>query len=304
MSDGSAPSVLSRVWGAWDRFWFSPVSARSLGWMRVSLGLMLVWWWAWLGTDLELLFWREGVADQVLMDHKRTPWALGWLDGLSLGELRAVWGAGLALMIAYTLGIATPVVRWLVVLAMVSMYHADPWAWNGGDRLIRIWTVILAVTPCGAAVSVDAWWRVRRGLQVPEWVSGHGHRLVQIQLALMYTWTGIAKLGDPLWRDGSAIYWSVLDGSFNRMPDLLDPILRSGLGPWLSVLLVTFTLVFEVGFAPLVAWSRTRNATLVAGVVLHMGIFLTMSVGMFQPASLWGYQAFIGRRPDASPPSP
>ena len=52
------------------------------------------------------------------------------------------------------------------------------------------------------------------------------------------------------------------------------------------------TLLWELLFVPLVMWRRSRPIALAVGVVLHLGIFLTMSVGMFGPASVWGYQAF------------
>ena len=48
---------------------------------------------------------------------------------------------------------------------------------------------------------------------------------------------------------------------------------------------------------------RAITAGLAAGVALHTGIFFTLSVGMFGPASVWGYQALLPwalRRPEAA----
>lgn len=286
------PAPVRRLVSAWDHLWFAPVDARSLGAMRVSLGLLLLWWWAWLLPELGVLFGPESVADPILLDSKRSPYAISPLDGAPVETLRWVWGGGLVVIAAYTVGLGTPVVRFLVPALLVSVYHLNPWAWNGGDRLIRIWTVLMALTPCGAAWSVDAWLRGRWGRAPRRTVPAWGHRLVQLQLVVMYTWTGIAKLESRPWRDGTAITWSVLDGAFNRAPWLLDAVVLSRPGLWAGALLVAFTLVFEVGFGPLVLWRRTRPWTLLAGVALHAGIFVTMSVGMFGPASVWGYQAF------------
>jgi hypothetical protein len=260
--------------------------------MRVSLGLLLLWWWAWLAPDLALLLHDGGAVDPRLIAESWTPYRVDWLQGLTLSQLQWAHLGGLAVLLAYTLGLGTPVVRWLVPLMLVVVMHRSPWAWNGGDRLIRIWALTLALTPCGAAWSVDAWWRARSGRPAIGEVPVLGYRLVQLQLLVMYLWTGLDKLGDPAWLNGSAIYYAVSEANFSRAPWLFDPLLQGPAGWALSAVLVAFTLIFEIGFVPLVLHPRTRKATLAAGAALHAGIFATMSVGMFGPASVWGYQAF------------
>lgn len=284
---------MSRLWDRWDRFWFAAVPAEPLGWMRASLGLLLLWWWAWLAPDLALLFHDRGAVDPQLIAESWTPYRWDVLQGLSFGELRAFHATGLLVIALYAVGLGTPVVKWLVPVFLVALLHRSPWAWNGGDRLIRIWALLLALTPCGAAVSIDAWLRARRGRPAIERVPVLGYRLVQIQLMVMYLWTGLDKLTSPSWWSGSAIYYAVSEGNFSRWPQLLDPVLQGPVGWPLSALLVAFTLLFEVGFVPGVLFARTRRLTLAAGAALHAGIFLTMSVGMFGPASVWGYQAFL-----------
>lgn len=287
---------MKRLWEAWDQLWFAPVDARPLGAMRVSLGLLLLWWWAWLGPELELMFHDDGVFDPTLIRNDWMPARWDLLQGWTLPQLQAGHAAGLLVLAAYTLGLGTPLLRFVVPMMLVAVLHRAPWAWNGGDRLIRIWALILALTPCGTAWSVDAWLRQRLGRPVRETVPVLGLRLVQLQLVVMYTWTGLDKLRNASWRDGTAIYQALSDGHFNRFPALIDPLMATDAGLWASAFLVVATLIFEAGFLPLVAWRRTRVATLLAGVALHLGIFVTMSVGMFGPASVWGYQAFLADR--------
>jgi hypothetical protein len=88
----------------------------------------------------------------------------------------------------------------------------------------------------------------------------------------------------------------VSDGTFSRAPWLLDPLLNTWVGQVGAVMMTYATLGWELLFVPLVCWPRTRIATLVVGLGFHLGIFLSLSVGMFGPASIWGYQAFLWNR--------
>lgn len=293
------------LWARWNTLWFAPVDARPLGAMRITLGLLLLWWWAWLWPELGLLFHDQGAIDPRLIGDHWTPYRWDVLQGWSLAQLQLGHVVGAALIVLYTLGLGTPVVKFAVAAALVAVLHRSPWVWNGGDRMIRIWVLTMALTPCGAAYSVDAWLKARRGQAPHTTVPVLGLRLVQLQLMVMYTWTGIDKLQHAAWWDGSAIYWAVSDGNFSRAPWLLDPLLQTALGWPISAVLVVATLVFEAGFVPLVLWPTTRRATLIAGALLHAGIFVTMSVGMFGPASVWGYQAFLSDRwPPPRPTAP
>lgn len=274
-----------------DRFLFAPVDARAVAAMRISLGVLLLLEWVPLGPEFVTLFHVDGVADPELIETYWTPWAFRGLEGLPPGALVGVYWLGVAAILAFTAGLGTWAANLLVSGLLVAIHHRNPWIQNGGDRLLRIWTLMMLTMSSGAVWSVDAWIRRRVGRPPRVVVSGFGLRLVQMQLVVMYTATGLAKLGDPAWLQGEAIYYALSDAGFSRAPWLLDPIVQSSLVRPLLRLADLATLVFEIGFGPLVLWSRTRNGTLLAGVALHGGIFLTMAVGLFGPASVWGYQA-------------
>ncbi|MEN0061750.1 MAG: HTTM domain-containing protein [Myxococcota bacterium] len=282
---------LARVGERIDRFLFAPVDARAVAAMRISLGVLLLFAWVPLGAQFVTLFHVDGIVDAHLIDTYWTPYALRWLEGLSPEGLMGVYGLGIVAIVAFTTGTLTPVANGVVVVLLVLIHHRNPWIQNGGDRLIRIWALLMLVIPSGAAWSVDAWLRERLGWTSRATVPAFGLRLIQIQLVVMYTYTGLAKLGDSAWFSGEAIYYAISDGGFSRAPWLLDPIVQHPVARPFLWLLDLGTLAFEIGFLPLVLWSRTRNATLIAGIALHAGIFLTMAVGLFGPASVWGYQA-------------
>lgn len=274
-----------------DRFLFAPVDARAVAAMRITLGLLLLLEWVPLGPQFVTLYHVDGIVDAHLIETNWTPWTVRVLEGLTPPQLMAVYGIGILAIGAFTIGALTPLANVVVATLLVAIHHRNPWIQNGGDRLLRIWTLMMLVAPSGAMWSVDAWLRARWGLPVRATVSAFVLRLVQIQLVVMYTYTGLVKLGDPAWVRGDAIYYAISDGGFSRAPWLLDPIVQHAVARPFLRLLDLVTLIFEIGFGPLVLWSRTRTATLIAGVLLHGGIFLTMAVGLFGPASVWGYQA-------------
>jgi vitamin K-dependent gamma-carboxylase-like protein len=195
-----------------------------------------------------------------------------------------------------TLGVATrcsTVVAWAL---FVSFNQRLPWVLNGGDSMMRCALFYLIFAPAGAVWSLDAVMRKRRGsVLIPPW----SVRLMQIQLAVVYLFTGISKLNDGLvgndWITGEAVYWVLNDLSLTRWPYYWLPVPM-----FVCRLLSWSTLAFELGFAfvmalppRLVFFRRMRTCWLLAGVALHLGILIHTEVGWFSPATLCWYVLFL-----------
>lgn len=273
----------------WNEVWFSPVDARALGTMRMGVGLLLVYWQLTLWHEVILVLSPWGLVDDKMLDVAWTDWGFSVLAWATEPWMVHAWqGAGLAVMVAFTLGWRTRLTGWLSLLVMVSVWHRNPWIHNGGDRLLRISLFYMALSPCGAALSLDAL-RVGAKTHVP----ALGLRLLQLQWMIMYTYTGIGKLDGAMWRQGTALYYALSDASYARAPVLMDQLLAHDVVLWVSKAGTWITLVWEVGFVPLVLWRRTRWLTLGLGVLFHLGIAGTMSVAMFSPVAVWGYLAWV-----------
>jgi hypothetical protein len=140
-------------------------------------------------------------------------------------------------------------------------------------------------------------------------------RLLQIQLAFVYFFTGLSKIGGD-WLDGQAVYWVLNDMSLNRWPYARLPV------PLLACRFLSWaTLVFEIGFPFFLlfgAWGAWRRLTvqaqgktpyegyrfvawlpplrpwlLLAGVFFHLGILVHTEVGFFSPATASWYALFL-----------
>ena len=288
----SGPST--RVGEAWRRtraFWLDPVDPRPVGWMRLSLGLLLVathlFHWPGLADLMgpDALFPMEAV--QEWRDRSWSPYALV----RSEAELHALHAVLLLPLLGLTVGWQSRLMCLLALGVQLAYAHRAPLALHGGDRLLRLWCLYLSLVPSGAALSVDARLRRRRGLPPPR-VPAVATRLVQLQLCVMYTATGLAKAQGSTWWDGSALAWALHAPHFQRVPALSELITGSSPGRAALSLGTWTTLAWEICFVPLVLWRRTRTAALALGLAMHAGIFLLMTVGSFSPASVWGYLAF------------
>lgn len=284
---------MRRLLDLWNRVWFAPVDARALGVMRVTLGLLLLVFHISLWPELTRFFGDTGVLDPRALREGWTPWRWSHLDGLDPTGLHLAHGAGLLVILAFTLGIGGRFTAWLTFALLVATWHRDPFLQNGGDRLLRIWTLSLALSPLTRAVSVDAWWARRQGRPLPTTVPAVSTRLVQLQLMVMYGYTAIAKMSGSTWVNGNAIYYALSDLGYSRAPALADAALAIPAVRLAARVATWATLGWELAFVPLVLWRRTRWIALGIGLLVHGGIWLSMSVGIFSWAAMWGYLAWI-----------
>ena len=287
-----------------DGFFFAPVDARSVGWMRASLGLLLVLRHLAIWPELEALFGPDALLTSAPGAQATV------IEGLALyrmvGDataLHALHAALLVPLLAMTVGLGGRAGVLLALGVQVALMHSNLSMTTAGGRLLRMWTLYMLTVPCAAQVSVDAWLRRRRGRPSARVVPAFATRLVQIQLCWVYLATGIVKASGGSWHRGEAVYRTLLAEHIQRFAGVPDPLwLANGL-PYAATQLATWsTMGWELLFPALVCWRRTRWLALGFGVALHLGIGVTTLVGLFSLITLWGYQAFLpGAQPQGAP---
>ena len=287
-------------WRWWTWFWFRPVSARGVGVMRILIGMMLAMTTIDVWPDLDLFagpngIWSEGAAKRGARLARWTYFdQIPTLRGMHLAQ-----AAALVVNLLFMIGFKSRTMGILSVLAHVAIYQRNSWFMNGGDRLVRECAFYLCLVPCGAAYSVDAWLRDRRlfraGKKVIKdyWVPIVGYRLIQLQLIVMYFLSGIEKWDSSSWHRGSALYYSLSTMNYARSDVLLAPILDTRIGYEFLRLGTWVTLYWELYFGLLVLWRPTRYLALAVGVLMHLGIHITLIVAFFSFISMWCYLAFL-----------
>ena len=285
--------ALRLLWDAWDRWWFSACDPRVLASMRIGWGLLLLWLYAPMWGELEWMFTEQGTypLDARDADMEVYRWSAYSALGLeTLGEVRLLFGATLLVFFLVTIGLGSRVVVPLAWIAILSMINRNAVWTDGSDAMMRVFGFYMMLMPTGRAWSVDALIRSRRKGPVPPPPSSWPLRLFQLQVCVLYVKTGVVKALDSRWQDGVAVFHALSNASYHRFP--MDEFLAAPAFHWWTTAATYGTLVFEILF-PLVFLRRLRRWWLLAGVCLHMGIFVFLNIGGFSEAILWTYLAFL-----------
>lgn len=219
--------------------------------------------------------------------------------------VRAIFALGIAAHVFWIVGLYTRVAAVASWLLWISMAGRMPLLYAYPDQLGQVMVFLLMLMPTGRGLSLDARWRGKGG-PVPVWC----RRILQLQLAIMYTATGLAKTGKT-WMEGTAIYYSALN-PYNRHFDL-GPLMAI-IQPWVLRPMTYLVLVWEVAFGGFVVvlWAREivtslrghaprwlpdlRRPALGFGVAMHFGIWALLYVVFFTPLVVSSYSCFL--RPD------
>jgi hypothetical protein len=233
-------------------------------------------------------------------DAAREAFHSRWSLFFSVGEpwaVQAIFAVGVVAHVCWLVGLWTPIAAVVSWFLWVCMVGRNPILYALPDQLHMAVCTLLMLMPSGRGLSLDA--RRRGARPVPVWCRG----LIQLQLAVMYTATGLLKTG-PTWHEqGTALYYA-LANPYNRHFDL-GPTLAA-MQPWLLRPMTWLVLVWESAFGAFVAlhWLRTavgrprrfvdlRWPMLGFGVAMHLGIQSMMYVAWFTPLTLAAYASFL-----------
>lgn len=269
-------------------FRFEPGSAASAFRVLFCLTLFLnatlrAFHWDFYFTPVGGVPW-EG-ALELLPEYYRPPFAIYPKSNLAIGVYQALL---LGSLLALILGLGGRI--WGRVLALVAyVSHLALMQRNfsivyGADIVSSFWLFgLLFMSP---APSNKAGGRAE-----PLWsktLTSVGARLVQIQLCIIYGYTGFEKLKGTEWWDQSAV-WNVLGNEQLMMADL--SFLKAT--PLVIAALTWGTILFEV-YMPALVWPQaTRRWVLWAGVGLHLGIAAIMGLFFFSATMLSAYVIFL-----------
>lgn len=281
---------LRTSWGAsvdrWNAFFFTASPAYTLGLVRMGFGVVVMAWCLTLIPDLLAVFGSQGVEPE----HPRADFQ--W-------SVFQIWPGDHALLVGWVLLVVAAIamtVGWhsrfaavVVFVLLQSFLRRGDHFFNAGDSILTVAALILALSSCGAALSLDqrrrtgSFWSAQTRSIWPV-------RLLQIQLSIIYLATVQAKLANKTWVDGSAVFYAW--GTDGRWALLPAP-------EWLAsnailVNVITWgTLLIELALAVLVWSRRWRFWVLAAGVLMHLTIMVNLNVAFFSVAMFVLYLAFV-----------
>jgi hypothetical protein len=274
----------------WNRFWFGPISARPLGMFRIVFGVLVLAHLAFITVDLDYWYTDAGLlqGDEARLAAGPLRFSpLQWVqDPISV---RCVLGAVAAVAVAFVLGWRTRIMGALLYLGLLSLYHRNISTNCGPDMLMMITSFYMMLSPCGAALSLDARREAhRRGTLAEPLIIPWAQRLIQIQLCLIYFATAMFKCHGRTWLGGTAIHYVI----FNHEVGQFNLEWLAGY-PQVISLLTQATLVVEFALAFLLWFRPSRKWIALAGVIFHAGIVPLVNVPLFGEQMTALYLVFL-----------
>jgi hypothetical protein len=288
--------VKSQLVAAWNRFFFQPIPAYSLGAFRIAYAAVLLVILALLLPDVPVWYGEEGVLPAVHVGPMLTPPRFSLLTWVPRSELAvyAIFGCAMLAAAALLVGFWTRWASIAVWACVVTLHHRNVYLLNSGDHLLRDLSFLLMFAPAGAALSLDRRRRIRRGVELPgvPMIVPWAQRLLQLQVCILYFDSVLWKVAGSHWLDGTAAYYVLHLDEFKRFP---VPAILTTL--WFSRFATWFALATEMAMATLIWVRPLRRYVLCAGIVLHLGLEYAMNIPLFQWVVLASYFLFLDNLP-------
>lgn len=292
-----------QAWAFWNQFWFDYSNPMALAFMRLLLSSVLLYLYIIRQAKNMIQFTDAGLvpramALKMMPEFYQPPFAwFFWPDSMAV----MIHGIFLILVVLVFLGVRT---RWFAPLAWViqiGFIQRNYAILFGADVIACLFLFYLGFTRCDEVWSLRAWWRnrkdrpggavaiVQEGLSSKsDMVSSAFTRLLQIQVSIIYAYTGFEKLKGSSWWDGTAL-WTVLGNQQMVVYDL--SFLRNF--PLLIAVMTFATIVMEIYWPAAMFHPKSRRLWLMIGVSFHVGIGILMGLWPFSLVMMSTYLLFI-----------
>lgn len=280
---------------AWKRFWFDAIDPRPLGIFRASFCLLLAYFYLARQLDYAFLFSDDGWLPYSVLDANAPnggilpiPWRI-LLQDASVGSfLHAVLLLGL---VGLGLGWIGRRWAWIVFVLHLAFLDRNPLVFYGSDMVATFWLGYLCLTRANSAFVWTPWKRKDATPKPPladDPLTTIGVRLIQIQLCIIYAYSGLEKARGDSWWQGAALWQTLANGQLVT----LDFGFLARFPSAIAAVTIA-TMLWEVYF-PFLVWNRAlRRYCLAFGVLLHAGIGLIVHLPFFAAFMIAPYLLFL-----------
>lgn len=286
---------------ATDNYWFGHGSPVTLGLYRILLGFLVFVNQVMIGAYWETWYSERGFVPAWLGQVYFYPWVKTGIGDTEIPRINLLNGVAdpritipfyiLVTLAAVTtmLGLWTRVSTIVLAIGVVSLQHRNGAILHGGDTVLRVMVLYLALAPCGKACSLDRLIGIWKGRidPGPVTVSLWPQRLITFNVALVYFTTVWLKYFGSHWKGGIATWFPARLPEFYRFP---VPGFMNEL-PFVYV--TTYgTLLTEFAMATLVFFRPLRKYALAAGIGMHLYIEYAMNIPLFSFLMISAYLCF------------
>ena len=272
-----------------DRFLFESCDPRVASLLRILYGtLMVVYVSVWM-LDGPVWFSETGILSHASAEAISSGYHSSiFFHYSSPTFVQACLVVMLLQSILLTLGVWSRFQMACVFVWLVSFQQRNPMILDCEDTVFRWFAFLMIFLP------LDHCWSLGRRISGNQSLATTEHswalRLIQIQVAIIYSSSVFCKFQGETWRDGSALFYvSRVDDFFGRfwLPELLFDT------AWLVRLITWSVLAIELLIPITIWWPRLRVPAMTAGILLHLGVEYTMNLFLFQWIMIAGLLSFI-----------
>lgn len=275
----------------WNWFWFdsrSDAELTTLALFRLCFCSVMFFFYFTRAFDVEFFYSGAGILPAWYsrgLEYMRFHPTV-FTDGTSAGWLHAAHSLFLLLLLAQALGFGTRLAAIGTYLLHLMFMNRNMSAIFGVDMIGTFFLLYLCFADTNARYSIDA--KLGWSRRQHSWLSHIAWRLMQVQVCVVYGFSGLEKCKGTRWWDGSAL-WDVLSmGTMQRWD--LSFVAHA---PVLLALGVYVVLAWEIYFPALIWIPRLRLPMLFFGLVMHLGIFLFMNLPSFGFMMISLYALFL-----------
>jgi hypothetical protein len=294
--------LLNAIATGWNRFFFEYSNPLAAACFRLMFGVTLLWNVLLRMSQTEFYFTEAGgisaeAASDLLPEFFRSfvSFYPRTIEGIWMVQISLV--LALVVLILGAFGrVGTRLTALIALFCHLALMQRNYSIVYGADIVTTFWLFGLVFINASERLSLFYYLQVsqRRLVIEPAWsrlLSSVGMRLVQIQLCIIYGYTGLEKLKGGEWWDQTAL-WKVLSNEQLMTVDL--SFLKNV--PLLIALATWGTVLLEIYFPALVWQKATRKWILVSGWALHIGIALTMGLYIFSFTMMSAYLLFVNEK--------
>ncbi|MFA9477660.1 HTTM domain-containing protein [Phycisphaerales bacterium AB-hyl4] len=295
---------LTQPLAEWREWWFQPVPLMRLALVRiVFVACHLIFFFPSLARQQRLVSHNESFIDpQVLiaMIVAIVPESMF----RTVEMITFIWIITLLAGVAALVGLFTRASLFVLAAGTATLVaHGFSYGvQHHPEALFTIALFVMAFSPCGAVLSVDAWRAARRRADgVPADLGAQQRRqmssnalwpllCIQCLLALAYLNAGVCKIymGGLQWFDGYTMQMHLLQDAIRWDRPMGLWVAQQW---WLALVISFFAVGFEVAFPLVLFWRRLVPWFLVMGLGMHIGIFALQAAPFWQFMVL--YMAFL-----------
>lgn len=270
---------LQEIKNIWNHFFFTPRPVEGIAIFRILIGSLALITFLQDSLVMHDLWGQYGLQSIQTMQLNYSFPILSIFQYLNLTPtlLIILVCTQILSLTFFTIGYKTRYFSILSFVLMVSFHQRNINILSSSDLLMRIMFMYLMFSPCANTYSVDSWLAKVKGTPLKKDYASWTMRLIQVQIAVVYVSTVIAKLKGETWVDGSAVYYATRLEDFTRfsVPFILD-------WQWSIKLITWTTLILEFALGSLIFIEEFRRPLILIGIIFHLGIEYMMSIPTFE----------------------